>query len=329
MSGAYLHPKQMQILLAAIILLVLWPESSISQWLTLKESVEGSRRYDFTSISCSDSENCTVVGFYYDSDIPFPSNFNFVLRTNDGGGGWFFQDIPLNPFITTIEGPKLQAIHQLDHQTAMAVGDSGLAIRTTDGGNTWSRVFGPDSAHYRAIDQYDSQNAVAIGLNGIYSITNNGGQTWTTRTFPTRHLANIVQMLTPESLYVHTQNRSIRYKSADGGLTWDSTYISLDYGGSGLGGKFYLSEDRWGDSLVILAGGNNLSSGLTASLVLISTDGGNSWDTSLNQMTVNGRELRSIRFIDSSTIVAIGGNKWLTYSLDRGQSWHFGIAPIC
>jgi hypothetical protein len=78
-----------------------------------------------------------VVWFTADSDGFLGCTDGAIYRTSDQGATWQLS-LPAM-------GTKLNAIHFNDSLTGMAVGDGGMALLTTDGGQTWTNhpCYGP------------------------------------------------------------------------------------------------------------------------------------------------------------------------------------------
>ena len=60
-----------------------------------------------------------------------------------------------------------------------AVGDSGIILRTTNAGFTWTRQSGGTSDHLWGVSFSDSSRGTAVGDGGTILHTNDGGANWT------------------------------------------------------------------------------------------------------------------------------------------------------
>lgn len=101
-----------------------------------------------------------------------------VLRTDDGGLHWKY-------LLDRATSPGLAAVDFTDVDHGVAVGTSGLIVRTTDGGHTWwfSTV---GATTLRDVAFSDATNGVAVGGQtesvggtGVIVTTVDGGLTWT------------------------------------------------------------------------------------------------------------------------------------------------------
>lgn len=70
----------------------------------------------------------------------------------------------------------LRDLYFFDEHTGIAVGDSGVIIRSTDGGENWSEIMHSDSIIFRKVKFWDDNHGVAIGTK-LYT-TSNGGLDW-------------------------------------------------------------------------------------------------------------------------------------------------------
>jgi len=81
---------------------------------------------------------------------------------------------------------SLNDIHFFDADLGLAVGDSGVIIRSADGGLNWDIVLDIDSITFKKVDFFDTLNAIAVGSDLF--ITNDGGLTWTGNSKPNHYV---------------------------------------------------------------------------------------------------------------------------------------------
>jgi photosystem II stability/assembly factor-like uncharacterized protein len=113
-----------------------------------------------------------------------PATAAALMSTGDGG--WSWQD-PLP------QGNTLEAVNAIDAQHAVAVGDVGSTITTSDGGASWSAhdlgIAGAHVADLSFVDAKDGWAAVWVPeSNGgqdkaFLAHTTDGGLTWVTQPF--------------------------------------------------------------------------------------------------------------------------------------------------
>jgi len=85
--------------------------------------------------------------------------------------GWFWQ----NPLP---QGNSLFGVSFTDANTGTAVGTYGTILRTTNGGDTWTRQTSGTTEWLFGISFTDANTGTAVGAVGIILHTTNGGATW-------------------------------------------------------------------------------------------------------------------------------------------------------
>jgi hypothetical protein len=123
-----------------------------------KTWIQQSTPHVLQSISCTDAENCTAVGFD-----------GIILRTTDGGTTW-------NQQSTGTIGQFLD-VSFTDADNGTVVGNYGVIFRTTDGGVTWNQQIVTENALY-AVCFNDADYGTAVGEYGTILHTKNGGATF-------------------------------------------------------------------------------------------------------------------------------------------------------
>ena len=106
-------------------------------WYTTHQSQNGHFRYAFTALS-SDGEECTAAGFAINDSFYGARIHIMFSRSHDGGLTWTEQDPGLPPEIGQNQN-QITVIQQIDSLNVVGIGDTGLIVRTFDGGRTWER----------------------------------------------------------------------------------------------------------------------------------------------------------------------------------------------
>ena len=116
------------------------------------------------------------------------------------------------------QGISMRGVAMTSRSTGMAGGDSGIIVRTTNGGATWIRLNSGTTAPLSAIAMNDSLNGCAGGSN-VLRYTTDGGNTWSA--------ANIHVPVSIETIAfdrygngVLTGQGGVIYRSTDGGKNW-------------------------------------------------------------------------------------------------------------
>ncbi|HSR18609.1 MAG TPA: T9SS type A sorting domain-containing protein, partial [Ignavibacteriaceae bacterium] len=93
-------------------------------------------------------------------------------HTTNGGINWVSQSAGPNTDF-------LYSVHFINSQVGMAVGLFTTAIRTTDGGSTWTNFYPVNrSLHFNCVFLIDSTNAFIAGYGDLLKTTNSG-VSWT------------------------------------------------------------------------------------------------------------------------------------------------------
>jgi len=233
---------------------------------------------DLYAVTFSDSENAFAVGQGY------------LLHSGDGGTSW----APL----LAVQRP----LHDVGFRGAslgLAVGDGGLILRTTDGGQSWSEVEGNTASDLRTVALGDGGFAVAAGF-GVALRSLDGGATWNPAD------AGDVQFLGSAAsgtnrAWLVGEGGVVR-ATTDGGSSWET-----QPGGTtqDLRGAFFLSASRgW----IAGAGGTLLST----------EDGGATW---IPRGGGIGASLNSLHFVSPSTGWVAGSGGAILRTEDAGLSW--------
>src|SRR4029453_3209285 len=74
-------------------------------------------------------------------------------------------------------------VHFVNSNIGTIVGDDGIILRTTDGGNNWDQQTSNTTDLLYAVHFSDENHGAAVGfLNGTIHRTTDGGQNWTPQT---------------------------------------------------------------------------------------------------------------------------------------------------
>ena len=273
-------------------------------------------------------------------------NVALVLKTTDGGGTWM--PCPNMPAYQS-QSIELSALHFTSAQTGWAVGGQDLTIRTTDGGNSWSKVDWSALQYFlQPTDVFFPSSQTGWIIGSTILKTTNGGGNWVeqqaARIGEAVHFSGNDNgwMAGDAGLLVHT---------SDGGKAWGvqtnaastSTINALHFvqpslgWAAGMDGTLLKTTDggnQWQDQSAPaetdyysvhfinantgwLAGAGYI--GVTwAGQVYRTTDNGGVWT---QQYTAPGRTLTDVFFADSLTGWMTGESGLLRKTTDGGSSW--------
>ncbi|HVZ37771.1 MAG TPA: T9SS type A sorting domain-containing protein [Candidatus Kapabacteria bacterium] len=271
--------------------------------------------YYIWGLSCADDSNCFAVASYQQTLV------SMILRTTNGGLSWdsIYSERRLlsGPTIPTYVG-----VARPTRSRAIVVADSGLVLRTTDGGATWTRQRIGGKATIAWIAMADSMHGL-LGLrtapNSLMT-TSDGGETWESIALPLEAQSmgiSDIAMPTPSTFIAlmawYPRNTIVR--SDDGGRTWrvfpnalpDSTAGSL---------WFNDSLNGWAAGDVYTGVGD-----LRREVISRTTDGGATWGTRLNAEVGWKFGLTDIAFTSPDSGLAVGGIGTILRTSDGGANW--------
>lgn len=266
-------------------------------------------------------------------------NTSVILRTDNGGSSWSIK----HP--DTLQRNILSADF-VDQNIGYLSGQSGLLMKTVDGGHTWQYLDGSVTVHMNDIDFFDADTGYAVGASGTMIKTTNGGTTWSNVTNPVTVAINTIFIQSPNNVFMATAsgtsprvNRSTDYGATwveitPGGLTqtvWDIFFISQTHGwvATQNGGRVYRTTDSgttWAETQVdplivpntvkfkdtqtgFVTNNNNGN-------VYKSTDGGATWaPIAATTVRQNGFDF------NGSTIWTAGNAGTMTKSTDDGTNY--------
>ena len=128
-------------------------------------------------------------------------------------GGWCWQNrIPAS--VTLYGGAAANA------DTAWAIGELGVVVKTNDGGATWQRVRGNDGTggFFKSMSAVDSNTVWAAGAGGQIIKTVDGGKIWTKQTSGSSNILNDVVANSASVAWAVGVDAALR--TSDGGSTW-------------------------------------------------------------------------------------------------------------
>nr|MEE4267729.1 YCF48-related protein [Candidatus Krumholzibacteria bacterium] len=203
-------------------------------------------------------------------------------------------------------GNPLNAVAFADEQRGWAVGNTGVILRTTDGGDSWSLV--PDTwqtlPDLLDVVALDAETIVAVGGGSGAYRSADGGLSWTPT--PAPHEGRLVNLTAVGGRLVAVGDGGAVAASFDQGLTWSA----MPSPGDG-----YLGDQHWFDDNhgVVTAGAFPLFDGFAAR----TRDGGLTWEP---VAAVDAGSLHNIDFMDAQTGFMIGDFEAYR-SDDGGETW--------
>jgi photosystem II stability/assembly factor-like uncharacterized protein len=93
-----------------------------------------------------------------------------LLSTNPSKGQWERQNSGTNV--------TLRAVVYIDSSFGIVVGDSGIVLRTTNGGDVWERQSSGTTRTLYAVALLDASTGTAVGDSGVIVRTTDAGANW-------------------------------------------------------------------------------------------------------------------------------------------------------
>ncbi len=242
---------------------------------------------------------------------------------------------------------RLRGVSAVSDKVAWASGSAGTVVRTTDGGDTWKQVTVPNAAtlDFRDIDAFSDKVAyiLSIGngeLSRIYKTTD-GGASWTAQ------LTNTDPQVFLDAMAFWSADRGIAYSdSIDGqfviyrttdGRTWNRIPADALPPALPNEGAYAASGTN-----VAIHGKNDVWIATTASRVLHSADGGNTWSIAqtpiatsaaagifsvafrdpLHGIAVGGDYQKELEAVDNAAVTSNGGKTW---TLSKGLTGYRSV----
>jgi photosystem II stability/assembly factor-like uncharacterized protein len=222
-----------------------------------------------------------------------------VLRTTDGGLGWDHRD-PGNQ-------SRLTSIRASGPDTAVAGGENGTVLYTSDGGNTWSlRVTDTGDNLVDMCAAGTPSTLWAVGETGTAITSGDGGLTWTAHNLETTTTLSAVCAVNASTAWL-AGGGGLLHKTTDGCATWGSQ----DVGNSNNILAIYAdgNDDAW------VVGENGM--------VIRTYDGGTTW---IPQYVGDGRSLSDVCAVDRDTAWVAGETGAALRTTDGGFTWS-GVYP--
>ncbi|MBN1577774.1 MAG: hypothetical protein JW913_14535 [Chitinispirillaceae bacterium] len=213
-----------------------------------------------------------------------------VYHTIDSGNTWVKKDIGSGDIIRKIV---------FYGNRGYVVGDSWLAYRTTDGGESWKDMDVSPAADFVDVEFPDSSHGWVIGSNMVETViaqSADGGETWSAETLPVS--IRLYDICAPDSLTMYTigndTGHAFIYYTLDGGKTWNGGTDSIP--GSNHRWIHFIDKNR---GFVFT----------TTGIMYTTTDGGHTWPDS-----------QSLGFSCRAVDFTTGGFVWILSAATGGIS---------
>ena len=255
--------------------------------------------------------------------------------------------------ISNTDTRRLLDTHFTDTNNGWAVGNDGLALNTTDGGETWSVVNVGVNSHIRSVHFADSNRGWVVGDSGTVRTTSNGGTTWnSTASGTTSNSLFDVQFINSTNGWAVGNGGTI-IRTTNGGTSWSVNSNSGTT--SDLRGIHFSGPGRPGWAVgaggtIVIAGSDGVTwsaqdSGTTATLnavhsidanrvwavgaggtILSTVNRGITWSAQDSGTTTTN--LNSVHFTNENYGWAVGAGGIIIYTINGGATWNTQSTPV-
>ncbi len=261
-----------------------------------------------------------------------------LFRTTDAGRSW----LAIEPPTGDIQGVALS-----DEQHAVAVGDGGLILQSSDGGSRWQiQSTALRISWLSDVYLWSGQTGIAVGAGGRIAMTTDGWMTWHEysmgasacysvsfedrvglitgyhgelwRSFDGGESWSIIPVGTTSSLFgVKFFSPTTAVVTGDSGTILRSTDAGLNWTGVSAPARKLLYRMARSDSLTAIAVGDS-------GTILRTSDAGITWILIPSGTIAN---LRDVAILSHDTAIAVGWAGTILRSLDGGLHWDSVPSP--
>lgn len=321
-----LNPKLLKLI---ILLSLIFTSSSYSTspgWKkvdTREDIPDGYTDSYYARIRCADSMNCMIWTELYGA------GGYYLRRTTDGGLTWknvFMDSAYVRSNTDKKYVPQIRELAYPNKKLFIAVGDSGLILRSTDQGDTWQKTCLDKNFQLKQIRMLDENYGIL--KCGYYPIpiekidlleTTDGGITWNKMNKPANERfgfkdIDIINRNLFYAIVCHLDSTPEMklLKVQDNWKKWDTLSIP----------DYVMYMDFINENQGWVCGGyqNSSSYSITTQRICYTSDGGKSW-TKQRDTIYNGFTARAIRFFDEKFGIAESCLSLLLLTTNGGKNW--------
>lgn len=214
-------------------------------------------------------------------------------------------------------GFSITKVFVQNRDTVYAVGDSGVLLKTNDGGLTWGQILLPTTCRLFSITFPTTSAGYICGENGTLLKTIDGGSSWQQCITNTNlHLRCLTFFNDTIGWIGGSSSKSLTSFSSDSGIILKTSNGGISFLTQKLLNQPVLDIKRFNsDTCIAIA----FDSTLALNHILRTANGGNLWQDVYTLTTEH--PLKSIA-INSGTSYAGSGYAFLLKSVDYGSSWN-------
>ncbi|TND04076.1 MAG: hypothetical protein FD123_3847 [Bacteroidetes bacterium] len=228
------------------------------------------------------------------------NNRGKILISSDAGNSWSAAAVAGSVY------PRLHSITYVNSNVAIAVGDSGVILRSTDSGLNWDTLPRFSSKQLNRVHFVNDTLGFCAGNGGILCRTSDSGASWDTLNSGTVLNLHDIDFISTTTGLVTGDGGWIA-KTNDGGDTWTLAPNQL----------FGFFNGR---SVDFRDAGNAICVGQYG-YALKSFDGGNSW-LDISSLLGTNNDLNSVRFVTPLGGIIAGANGAIFRTTNGGLNWN-------
>lgn len=187
-----------------------------------------------------------------------------------------------------------------DSLNCYGVGDYGVIIFSTDGGESWTQRLSPDQNALRSVHFFDDSTGIIAGFRGSCFLTTNRGESWTAASLPASVTLPGLSVV-GNTVWLSGESGSI-FKSTDRGLTWTQLATGTDVMIDAI--SFADAHHGWASSV--------------QRKLLYSNNGGSTWT---EQKIDAFLPITTVRARSALECWVAGYHGLLMRTIDGGRSW--------
>jgi len=209
------------------------------------------------------------------------------------------------------QGNDFNDVQFIDANTAFAVCNGGVVLKTVDGGITWTSKDISTAGSWMLTKTFflNSQVGFVVGYvstTGLFFKTTDGGATWVRTTSAALTTLRSVFFRSTSLGWTVAGDGKVA-KTTDGGATWTNKTSGL----TTQLNEVYFSSDLVG--FIFGAGG----------VIKKTTDGGDTWTA----LTSNVTDIYAVQFVTPTMAIAVGAAGCIAKSTDGGDTWTKMTSP--
>jgi len=243
-----------------------------------------------------------------------------ILFSADSGSTWVRQGVNS----TALQGVDASDLFVVDTNNVWVVCTNNTIVKTTDGGDSWSKVNSPPvgtDVAYSSISIVDNSDiwisGAGINNKGIVCKSTDEGESWTV--FDTSYFSGFLMQgiwaINSQIIYTVGNNAFGNWhgfiaRTLDGGLTWDSISLGDNYN------KYvgWIGVQATDENHLVIHGGNGHYS--------YTTNGGQTWNNdSIYGGGAVGLDINDLIMLDETTWWSACDFDKISITYDSGLTW--------